>query len=104
MTERLDLSGIGPTREATDRVVGAVMARVRSPDGRSPGGVLDVLAVSVRFRWMAAAAVLLAAVALALTSRIRPSAASMDQITQWISSRHIPSNSELLAVFQGYRQ
>ena len=103
MTERLDLSGVAPTREAADRVVAAVMARVRSQD-EPPGGVLDTIGVAVRFRWVAAAAVLAAAVALALVARAEPVSQSADLVAQWVSLQHVPSNGELLTTFQGYRQ
>ena len=103
MTERLDLSGVAPSSQATDRVVGAVMARVRA-QGSGAAGVLQVIGVSVRFRWVAAAAVLVATAALALMSRANPRSASFDPLAQWVSSRHVPSNAELLTAFQGYRQ
>ena len=104
MTERLDLSAVAPSSGETDRVVGAVMARVRREASAPAPGVLEAIGISVPLRWIAAAAVLVAAAALGLTSRRTDTAPPLDVVAQWASQQHVPSNAELLMAFQGYRQ
>lgn len=92
---RIDLRSLGiqdvPSR--TDAMVAAVMQHIRRP------------APLVRAqRWLAAVAAVLVfiAVATVLRSRARTQA-DADPLWGWTASGHVPTNAELLTVYQGYR-
>ena len=104
--ERLDLRALDaaddPSR--TDALVRSVMAQVE----RRPR--TDDLRELRRYRSvLAAAAAVFASIALLSTfTRSRRaethSAHAADVIAQWARDSHVPTNAELLAAYQGYRQ
>ena len=92
---RIDLRGLGipddPSR--TDAVVAGVMQRITRP----------VSLVRAQ-RWVAAVAAVL--VCIAVVTVLRSGARTQrdpDPLGGWTASGHVPTNAELLAVYQGYR-
>lgn len=97
-TSRLDLRALAlPGGEAADRAVREVMRRVAA--SQSMNRLLRAKRV------MLAAAVLLVAVA-AGTVKFSPAEAPVsdtrDVLALWAESGHVPTNAELLAIYQGY--
>jgi hypothetical protein len=100
---RIDLRAIEVSDGArSQRVISAAMARIAT----SPTpveGVLDLIGRYSRAAMLAAAAIVAIAVGTIVS---RPRAAEPpDPVTAlagWADSRHVPTNGELLAEFQGY--
>ena len=102
---RLDLRALdaGPDPARTDAVVAAVMKRIATGT-RVPGN--DVMRLlRVRRRMLATAAVVTIIAGAALLGA--PRRASVDPagtlIARWSQTEHVPTNGELLVIFQGYR-
>ena len=99
---RIDLSAIDPFEPGLeDRVVNAAMLRVRA----APRSTMDDIARLWR-PGLAAAAVF---TVLAIGSLLIPNNGVANEspetdVRQWVASKHVPSNGELLVAFNGYRQ
>jgi hypothetical protein len=101
--ERLDLRVLDAAddKSRTDALVRSVMAQVE----RRPRA--DDLRELRRYRSvLAAAAAVFACIALlsTLARSRRAEIQPVDVIAQWARDGHVPTNAELLAAYQGYRQ
>jgi len=102
---RLDLRALDAALddERTEAVVAAVMSRIASEMHGTTDDITRLLQARRRMMFVAAALAGLAAVAMFAFPQ-RPGASSgADPISAWSQSSHVPTNGELLAVFQGYR-
>ena len=102
---RLDLRALDaiPATVRIDAIVTEVMARIEA--GRAMRSDMVARLLRVR-RWTAAAAAALAVITTAtVVSSPRRSSDSADaeMIARWADERHVPTNGELLATYQGYR-
>jgi hypothetical protein len=98
---RVDLSAAAPTDAETDRIMRAVASRLAARTQRrtTPLG----LVASPLARWIAVAALLLAAASLRVSRSRSPSTLlATDIIAEWATNAHVPDNADLLAAFQGY--
>lgn len=100
---RLDLRALdaGADDARRDVLIRAVVGRLVD----SPRATADEVTRLLRARRrLLAVAVVLAGIAAAtmLASPRRSPAAGGDPISTWAQTRHVPTNGELLAVFQGY--
>ena len=90
---RIDLRNLGiqddPSR--TEAVVASVMRRIRAP-----------LSLVRAQRWLAAVAAVLVFAAVVTVLRSRAPQAEADPLGRWAESGHVPTNAELLTVYQGY--
>jgi hypothetical protein len=102
---RLDLGALdaGPDPARTDAVVAAVMARIAAGT-RVPGDEVMRL-VRARRHMLATAAILtiIAGAAVLGAPRRAPGDPAGTLITRWSQMEHVPTNGELLVIFQGYR-
>jgi hypothetical protein len=104
LDERLDLSALdaGDDPVRTSALIARIGARARAVpqmDG-------DVAALRRAQRTLAATAAILVAMAATvvfITRREAVATLTGDPIASWAESRHVPTNGELLAVFQGYQ-
>lgn len=104
---RLDLRALDAAMDATrdNAVITEVMSRIAS---ETPGAADDITRLVRAQRRLLAVAAVLAAIAAAavLASPRRPAESptpAPEVIASWTESRHVPTNGELLAVYQGYR-
>lgn len=101
---RIDLRAIDhpPDQLQAERVISGAMARLAAE--RDSGG--DVLATIVIYTRpllaVAAALVLVATGTLMSTQRQTEPVEPASVLASWAESSHVPTNGELLAVFQGY--
>jgi hypothetical protein len=97
------LSGAADDPGRTDAVAAAVMARIVGRAAEMPYDIASLRRVQRRL--LALAAVLVAAAT--ATVYATPSSASVTDasalLASWTESGHVPTNAELLAVYQGYR-
>ena len=103
----VDLGTLGPTRAQTDRVIAAVMARLPDrPQAAARQDFLELLGLALPPKWIAAAVILaFAGTAVAVTrSQSLDEASVQATVATWAAQRHVPSNAELLAAFQGYQR
>lgn len=107
-TERIDLRALAPESAESERVIGAVMARLASRPQLSAVPTNDRLAIVGRYlapAWIAAAAAVAIACSVAVVSSTDDQPAPVDaMVTMWADQQHIPTNGELLLAFQGYRR
>jgi len=104
LDERLDLSALdaGDDPVRTNALIARIGARARAVsqlDG-------DVVALRRARRALAATTAVLIAMAATIvfsTRREIVTTPAGDPIASWAESRHVPTNGELLAVFQGYQ-
>ena len=105
---RIDLRAIDDSDGAhADRVVAAVMTRIRHAPAQTPRDLLLEFTQRVTRPALAAAAVLVAAAAgtVVVTGVDRASSAPpVATLASWADARHVPTNGELLLAFQGYRR
>jgi hypothetical protein len=101
---RIDLRAIDePGDQArAERVIAAAMSRVAA-DRNSGGDVLSTIVIYSRPLLAAAAAlVVIATGTLITTPRRTQQDPPASVLASWAESNHVPTNGELLAVFQGY--
>ena len=108
-SDRIDLAVLAPDVEESERVIGAVMARLASRPQYAPGpaplGVLEIIGRYLAPRWIAAAAALVVFASLAgIAANRRAASTAHTAIATWADRQHVPTNGELLLAFQGYRR
>ena len=101
---RIDLRAIDEPADPAraDRVIAAAMSRIAA-DRNSRGDVLTVIVIYARPLLAAAAALVVIATGTLMVTQ--PPAADVQAasvLANWAESNHVPTNGELLAVFQGY--
>jgi hypothetical protein len=102
--ERIDLSALGgPDTLQEESVVRGAMLRIRATPAREP--LLAVLAAWWR-PGLAAAALVFALGMFLAWQRSNPAETGPElveaRLIDWVLAGHVPSNGELLAIFQGY--
>ena len=106
---RLDLRSLDvvPDPVRIDAIVGAVMHRVRSDEAEHERRHEDLAALRRARRYLLAAAAVFAFIATAsvLTSSRRTNdfGQGADVVARWAEALHVPTNGELLVIYQGYR-
>jgi hypothetical protein len=101
---RIDLRTIDEPFDPTqaDRVIAAAMSRIAA-DRDAGADVLATIALYTRPLLSAAAASFLVATGtLIVTQRRAETEQPVSILASWAESSHVPTNGELLAVFQGY--
>jgi hypothetical protein len=101
---RIDLRAIDEPVDPgqADRVIAAAMSRI-AVDRDTGADVLATIALYTRPLLAAAAAfVLIATGTLIVTERRTETDQPASVLASWAESSHVPTNGELLAVFQGY--
>ena len=102
---RIDLRAIdGPADPArAERVIAAAMSRFAADRNSPKGDVLATITIYARPLLAVAAALVVVATGTLITT---PRPTQQDQpasvLENWAESNHVPTNGELLAVFQGY--
>lgn len=102
---RLDLRALDASGDADreDAVIRAVLTRISEREPRSEWPVW--IARAQRGLAAAAAVLLLLAGASFFSAReVSAPADAVELIQAWAASSHVPTNGELLAAFEGYRQ
>ena len=101
---RFDLRAIDEPADPAraERVIAAAMARIAAD--RNPGGdALGTIVIYARPLLAAAAAlVVIATGTLIVTQRPAQDVQPAGVLASWAESNHVPTNGELLALFQGY--
>lgn len=101
---RIDLRAIDEPADPAraERVIAAAMSRITA-DRNSGGDALATIVIYARPLLAAAAAlVVIATGTLMVTQRPAPEYQPASVLASWAESNHVPTNGELLAVFQGY--
>jgi hypothetical protein len=101
---RIDLRPIDEPADPVqaERVIAAAMSRVAA-HRNSRGDVLTTIVIYARPLLAAAAAlVVIATGTLMVTQRPTQEDQPVSVLASWAESNHVPTNGELLAVFQGY--
>ena len=105
---RADLQALAPTPAQTERVIGAIMARLATrPQGVGSGGdLLELVGGFLSPAWIAAAVLVIAGSAAVMASgRFGAETTSADTtVAAWAAQEHVPTNAELLLTFQGYQR
>jgi hypothetical protein len=101
--EPQDLAGLqlGDDPARTNALIAGIVARAR----RTPQRSNDIVQLHRMQRTLAAAAaafVAIAAVTVFMTPRGTADISTDQLIASWADSRHVPTNGELLTLFQGY--
>ena len=101
---RIDLRAIDEPADPAraERVIAAAMARIAADE--NPGGdALATIAIYARpLLAIAAALVVMATGTLVVTQRPKRDTQPAGVLARWAESNHVPTNGELLALFQGY--
>lgn len=106
---RLDLRSLDvvPDDVGVEAIVGAVMQRVQSDVVDRARHAADLNALKRARVYLVAAAAVLAAIAAATVLASARSAdnpgSGIDLIARWAEASHVPTNGELLVVYQGYK-
>ena len=101
---RIDLRAIDEPADPAraERVIAAAMSRVAA-DRSAHGDALSTIVIYARPLLAAAAAlVVIATGTLMVTQRPSQEDQPASVLASWAASNHVPTNGELLAVFQGY--
>ena len=101
---RIDLRAIDEPADPAraERVIASAMSRIAA-DRNSGGDVLTTIVIYARPLFAAAAAlVVIATGTLMVTQRPAQEDQPASVLASWAESNHVPTNGELLAVFQGY--
>ena len=101
---RIDLRAIDEPADPAraERVIAAAMSRITA-DRRARVDALSTIVTYARPLFAAAAAlVVIATGTLITTTRSTPQDQPANVLASWAESNHVPTNGELLAVFQGY--
>jgi len=101
---RIDLRAIDEPADPAraERVIAAAVSRIAA-DRNPRGDVLATIAIYARPLLAAAAAlVVIATGTLIVTQRPTQQDQASSVLASWAESNHVPTNGELLAVFQGY--
>lgn len=103
---RIDLRAIDEPADPAraERVIAAAMTRIAA--NQNPGAdALAAIAIYARPLFAAAAAlVVIATGTLIATQRPEEDVEPAGVLASWAESNHVPTNGELLAVFQGYHR
>ena len=101
---RIDLRALdaGPDAARGEAVIGAVMARIAANLAGTTDDITRLLRARRRLVAVTVALAGLAAVVMLAFPRLPAGTRAGDPVSSWAQSSHVPTNAELLVVFQGY--
>jgi hypothetical protein len=103
---RIDLRAIDTDGGAADRVIADAMQEIRLNRSRATRDPFADVDRYLRPALLAAAVLAALAAGIVATTNRRPPSdtpAMITTVASWVETQHVPTNSELLVAFKGYR-